>query len=69
MSWLRAAASEVVGLFVGDWFQSITTVVILAVAWIALPRVHVAGLAYAIAIALAAQLILATTAEARRRKA
>lgn len=69
MSWLRAAASEVIGLFVGDWIQSITTVVILAVAWVALPRLHVAGLAYVIAVALAAQLILATTAEARRKKA
>lgn len=69
MSWLRAAATEVIGLFVGDWIQSITTVVILAVAWIALPRLHVAGLAYVIALALAAQLIVATNAEARRKKA
>ncbi|HEY6874960.1 MAG TPA: hypothetical protein VI384_01230 [Candidatus Dormibacteraeota bacterium] len=68
MSFLRSAASEVIGLFVGDWIQSITTVVILGVAWLALSRLHIAGLAYAIAVALAVQLILATAAEARRKK-
>lgn len=68
MSWLRAAASEVIGLFVGDWFQTGISVAILALAWLVLSRLHVAGLPYAIAIALAVQLILATAAEARRRK-
>ena len=69
MSFLRGAASEVIGLFVGDWFQSLTTVVILGIAWLALSRLHIAGLAYVVAVALAVQLILATAAEARRKKA
>ena len=69
MSFLRRAASEVIGLFVGDWVQSLTTVVILGIAWLALSRLHIAGLAYVVAIALAVQLILATAAEARRKKA
>ena len=69
MSFLRSAASEVIGLFVGDWFQSLTTVVILGIAWLALSRLHIAGLAYVVAVALAVQLILATAAEARRKKA
>jgi len=69
VSFLRSAASEVIGLFVGDWFQSLTTVVILGIAWLALSRLHIAGLAYVVAVALAVQLILATAAEARRKKA
>lgn len=69
MSWLRAAAAEVVGLFVGDWFQTGVSVAILAAGWLALPRLHVEGVAYVLAVALAAQLILATAAEARRKKA
>ena len=69
MSFLRGAVSEVIGLFVGDWFQSLTTVVILGIAWLALSRLHIAGLAYVVAVALAVQLILATAAEARRKKA
>ncbi|HEV2217158.1 MAG TPA: hypothetical protein VGV88_06255 [Candidatus Dormibacteraeota bacterium] len=69
MRWLRAAASEVIGLFVGDWFQTGVSVAILAGGWLALPRLHVAGVAFALAIALAAQLVLATAAEARRKRA
>ena len=68
MSFLRSAASEVIGLFVGDWFQSVTTVVILGIAWLALSRLHIAGLAYAVAVALAVQLIVATATEARRKR-
>ena len=69
MRFLQSALSEVVGLFVGDWFQTGISVVILAAGWLALPRLHVAGLAFVIALALAVQLVLATSAEARRKKA
>ena len=69
MRWLRAAASEVIGLFVGDWVQTGVSVAILAAGWLALPRLHVGGVAYALAVALAVQLVLATAAEARRKKA
>jgi hypothetical protein len=63
---VKAVAEEVVGLFVGDWTQTLTSVAILGVGWLALPRVHIAGVAFVIAAALAAQLIFATTLEARR---
>ena len=67
MRFLRAAVSEVIGLFVGDWAQTGVSVAILAVGWIVLSRVHVNGIAFVIAIALAAQLVYFTTLEARRR--
>jgi hypothetical protein len=64
---LRAAASEVIGLFVGDWAQTLVSIGILGLGWFALSRVHVDGIAFLIAIALAAQLVYATTLEARQR--
>jgi uncharacterized membrane protein YczE len=67
MRFVRAAASEVIGLFVGEWSQTIITVVILAAAWFVLGRVHLGGLAYVVALALAVQLIYAATVEGRRR--
>jgi hypothetical protein len=67
MRFLRAAASEVVGLFVADWTQTLTSVLILAAGWLALPRLKVGGLAFAVALALAVQLVVATIVEARRK--
>ena len=67
MSFLRAAASEVIGLFVGDWAQTLVSIAILALGWLVLSRIHVGGLAFVIAIALAMQLVYATALEARVR--
>ena len=67
MRFLRAAASEVIGLFVGDWAQTLVSIAILALAWLVLSRIHVDGLAFVIAIALAVQLVYATALEARAR--
>jgi hypothetical protein len=67
MRFLRAAASEVIGLFVGDWTQTIVSIVILAAGWFVISRVHQTGLAFMVALALAAQLVIATRLEARRR--
>jgi hypothetical protein len=67
MRFLRAAVSEVLGLFVADWTQTLTSVVILAVGWLALPRFKLAGVAFAVALALAVQLVVATLVEARRK--
>ena len=67
MRFLRAAASEVIGLFVGDWAQTLVSIGILGLGWFALSRVHVDGIAFLIAFALAAQLVYATTLEARQR--
>lgn len=67
MSFLRAAAAEVIGLFVGDWAQTAFSVGILAIGWFLLSRVHVDGIAFVIAVALATQLVYATMFEARQR--
>lgn len=67
MRFLRAAAAEVVGLFVGDWAQTLLSVAILALGWLVLSRVHLEGLAFVVAVGLAAQLVYATTLEARQR--
>jgi hypothetical protein len=67
MNFLRAAASEVIGLFVGDWTQTIVSIVILAVGWFAIGRMRQTGLGFIVAFALAAQLVVATRLEARRR--
>ena len=67
MRFLRAAAAEVVGLFVGDWAQTLVSVAILTLGWLVLSRVHLEGLAFVVAVGLAAQLVYATTQEARQR--
>lgn len=67
MRFVRAAASEVIGLFVGDWLQTGVSVAILALGWFVLSRIHLEGLAFALALVLAAQLVFATTREARAR--
>ena len=67
MRFVRAAAAEVIGLFVGDWAQTAVSIGILGVGWFVLSRVHVGGVAFVIAIALAPQIVYATTLEARER--
>ena len=67
MKFLRAAGAEIIGLFVGDWIQTGLSVAILAAGWLLLSRVHIDGLAFVLAIALAAQIVYATTLEARQR--
>jgi hypothetical protein len=67
MRFMRAAAAEVIGLFVGDWAQTAVSIGILGVGWFVLSRVHVDGIAFLIAIALAAQIVYATMLEARER--
>lgn len=67
MKFIRAAATEVVGLFVGDWLQTIVSIAILGFGWLLLSRIHVDGLGFVVVVALAVQLIYATTLEARER--
>lgn len=67
MRFIRAAAAVVVGLFVGDWLQTAGSIAILALGWAVISRFHLEGLGFAVAIALAAQLVYATTREARAR--
>jgi hypothetical protein len=66
MRFARAAAAQVLGLFVGEWTQTLVSIAILGAAWLLLSRVQVDGLGFVVALALAAQLVYATTAEARR---
>ena len=56
MSFIRAAARQVVGLFVGDWLQSAVVVVILAVGWFAVSRIGAPAVVVMVAL-LAAQLV------------
>ena len=67
MKYIRAAATEVVGLFVGDWLQTLVSVTILALGWLVLSRIRVDGLGFVVVVALAVQLIYATALEARVR--
>ncbi|HEV2034386.1 MAG TPA: hypothetical protein VGU71_09345 [Candidatus Dormibacteraeota bacterium] len=67
MRFLKAAAAEVIGLFVGDWTQTIVSIVILAAGWFVLGRIRQSGLGFVVALALAIQLVFATRLEARRR--
>lgn len=67
MKFLRAAAGEVIGLFVADWTQTAVSVMILAAAWLLLSRVHHWLLNFIIPMLIAGQLIYATVIDARRR--
>jgi hypothetical protein len=67
MRFLRAAGAEVLGLFVGDWAQTLVSIVILALGWFLLSHFNISGLGFVVAFALAVQLIYATTSEARER--
>ncbi len=68
MRFARAALDEVIGLFVADWTQALITVAILGLGWLAIARLHSSILAFALAAALAVQLVFATGAEARRTR-
>ncbi len=68
MKAVRAVADEIIGLFVADWSQTAITLAIIVVAWFLIPRLHLAAIAFALAAALAVQLIFATIAEARRTR-
>ena len=67
MRFIRAAGAEILGLFVGDWLQTGISIAILALGWFVLSRFQLEGLAFVVAIALAAQLVYATTREANAR--
>ena len=65
MNFLRAAARQVVGLFVGDWGQSGVVLVIIAAGWFAVSRFGVPALIALVAL-LAGQLVWFARAEGRR---
>ena len=56
MRFVRAAAREVVGLFVGDWVQSAVVVLIIVAAWLAVARLGTPAVVVFVAL-LAAQLV------------
>ncbi len=70
MKFLRSAATELIGLFVADWLQTAVIVAILAAGWYAIAGLHLSRLPVLVAmvLALAAQLVWFTLAEARRTK-
>ncbi len=67
MKFLRAAGAAVLGLVVGDWAQTLVSIAILALGWFLLSRFNTTGLGFVVALALAVQLVYATTLEARTR--
>jgi len=67
MNFLRATVREVVGLFVGDWLQTIVIVVILAAGWFAFSRLG-APAVVALVLLLAGQMVWFAQAEARRSR-
>ena len=68
MTFLRAAASAVVGLFVGDWVQSAVVLVIIAAGWLAVARLGAPALVLFVLL-LAVQLVWFARAEGRRSEA
>lgn len=67
MRFLRAAAAEVLGLFVADWIQTAVILAIVATGWFAVSRLGAPALV-ALVLLLAAQLVWFTRAEARRKR-
>ncbi len=67
MKFLRSAASEVIGLFVGDWLQSAVVVVILAIGWLAVSRLGAFAL-IPLVLLLAGQVVWFARAEAVRTR-
>lgn len=65
MSFLRAAAARVLGLFVGDWLQSAVVLVIIAAGWFAVSQFGGAALVVLVVL-LAGQLVWFARAEGRR---
>lgn len=68
MRLLRSAASEVIGLFVSDWVQTVVILAIVAAGWLAISVLHITPLAVLVALVvlLAAQHVWFALAEARR---
>lgn len=69
MRYLRAAGSELLGLFVSDWLETLAILVILAAAWFLLHARHATWLGFALAVALGLQLVYMTARETNRRSA
>lgn len=67
MKFLRSAASEVIGLFVGDWLQSAVVVVILAIGWLAVSRLGAWAL-IPLVLLLAGQVVWFARAESLRTR-
>lgn len=67
MKFLRSAASEVIGLFVGDWLQSAVVVVIVAIGWLAVSRLGAWAL-IPLVLLLAGQVVWFARAEALRNR-
>jgi hypothetical protein len=65
MRYLRAIVSEILGLFISGWFDTAATLVILVALLIVIRRNPDAHLGFALAGALALQLLVGTYRAAR----
>jgi hypothetical protein len=66
VSLLRAAARQVLGLFVGDWLQSVVVLVIIAAGYFAVSRFGMPALVVLVLL-LAGQLVWFAQAEGKKR--
>jgi hypothetical protein len=64
VNFIHAAVRQVVGLFVGDWLQSVIVLVIVAAGWFAISRFGAPALILMVAL-LAGQLVWFARAEGR----
>jgi hypothetical protein len=64
---LRAAAAQLVGMFVTDWPQTVVILLILTAGWALAAATHSALAGGVMLLLLGAQLVYFTIAEARRR--
>lgn len=67
MSFIRSAVSELVSLFVSDWFQVAIVLVILGLGWFAVAKVGPIALVVLVLL-LAIQIVWFARAEAQRRR-
>jgi hypothetical protein len=67
MSFLRSAVQRLVGLFVGDWVQSVVVLAIIAAGYFTVSRLGAAALV-ALVVLLAGQLVWFARSEAKRAK-
>jgi hypothetical protein len=65
---IRSAASEIIGLFVSDWVQTVVIIAIVAVCWYAISGLRISPIPVLVGLVLllAGQHVWFALAEARR---
>ena len=68
MRFIRSAGSEIIGLFVSDWLQTVVIIAIVAAAWYAISGLRISPIPVLVGLVLllAGQHVWFALAEARR---